>query len=407
MEKKMKKQFTLFGVVMITAIILSACASPTPQTIVQTQIVAGTPQQIVVTATPGAAAATPLPKGSVQINGAGATFPLPVYTAWTYAYSYVDPSVIINYQGIGSGGGKKAAIDNTVDFAGSDSLVTDDEYKAGKDLQMLPALAGAVVPIYNIKFDNDKDIKPEDRTITLDRETLTNIYLGKITKWNDPALVKLNPKLEKNLPNAAIYTVRRSDGSGTTEIFTRALSSFSAEWKEKVGAGSSVEWPAEKAKLPAGGGRGNQGVAAQVQLTDNSIGYVELSFAIQNGITYTKLVNKAGKTVTANGASVNSAMADYAEGFDAKLTAVIVDGKGEKSWPITGYTYYVIHMQNMNDCVKAKKLLDYMTWTLTDASAAQRASDLGYSVLPDAVKAQVVKKLGEVTCNGKPVLSKL
>lgn len=403
----MKKQFTLFGVVMITAIILSACASPTPQTIVQTQIVAGTPQQIVVTATPGAAAATPLPKGSVQINGAGATFPLPVYTAWTYAYSYVDPSVIINYQGIGSGGGKKAAIDNTVDFAGSDSLVTDDEYKAGKDLQMLPALAGAVVPIYNIKFDNDKDIKPEDRTITLDRETLTNIYLGKITKWNDPALVKLNPKLEKNLPNAAIYTVRRSDGSGTTEIFTRALSSFSAEWKEKVGAGSSVEWPAEKAKLPAGGGRGNQGVAAQVQLTDNSIGYVELSFAIQNGITYTKLVNKAGKTVTANGASVNSAMADYAEGFDAKLTAVIVDGKGEKSWPITGYTYYVIHMQNMNDCVKAKKLLDYMTWTLTDASAAQRASDLGYSVLPDAVKAQVVKKLGEVTCNGKPVLSKL
>jgi phosphate transport system substrate-binding protein len=407
MEKKMKKQFTLFGVVMITAIILSACASPTPQTIVQTQIVAGTPQQIVVTATPGAAAATPLPKGSVQINGAGATFPLPVYTAWTYAYSYVDPSVIINYQGIGSGGGKKAAIDNTVDFAGSDSLVTDDEYKAGKDLQMLPALAGAVVPIYNIKFDNDKDIKPEDRTITLDRETLTNIYLGKITKWNDPALVKLNPKLEKNLPNAAIYTVRRSDGSGTTEIFTRALSSFSAEWKEKVGAGSSVEWPAEKAKLPAGGGRGNQGVAAQVQLTDNSIGYVELSFAIQNGITYTKLVNKAGKTVTANGASVNSAMADYADGFDAKLTAVIVDGKGEKSWPITGYTYYVIHMQNMNDCVKAKKLLDYMTWTLTDASAAQRASDLGYSVLPDAVKAQVVKKLGEVTCNGKPVLSKL
>ena len=403
----MKKQFTLFGVVMITEIILSACASPTPQTIVQTQIVAGTPQQIVVTATPGAAAATPLPKGSVQINGAGATFPLPVYTAWTYAYSYVDPSVIINYQGIGSGGGKKAAIDNTVDFAGSDSLVTDDEYKAGKDLQMLPALAGAVVPIYNIKFDNDKDIKPEDRTITLDRETLTNIYLGKITKWNDPALVKLNPKLEKNLPNAAIYTVRRSDGSGTTEIFTRALSSFSAEWKEKVGAGSSVEWPSEKAKLPACGGRGNQGVAAQVQLTDNSIGYVELSFAIQNGITYTKLVNKAGKTVTANGASVNSAMADYADGFDAKLTAVIVDGKGEKSWPITGYTYYVIHMQNMNDCVKAKKLLDYMTWTLTDASAAQRASDLGYSVLPDAVKAQVVKKLGEVTCNGKPVLSKL
>jgi len=402
----MKKQFTHFGVVMITAIILSACASPTPQTIVQTQIVAGTPQQIVVTATPGAAAATPLPKGSVQINGAGATFPLPVYTAWTYAYSYVDPSVIINYQGIGSGGGKKAAIDNTVDFAGSDSLVTDDEYKAGKDLQMLPALAGAVVPIYNIKFDNDKDIKPEDRTITLDRETLTNIYLGKITKWNDPALVKLNPKLEKNLPNAAIYTVRRSDGSGTTEIFTRALSSFSAEWKEKVGAGSSVEWPAEKAKLPAGGGRGNQGVAAQVQLTDNSIGYVELSFAIQNGITYTKLVNKAGKTVTANGDSVNSAMADYADGFDAKLTAVIVDGKGEKSWPITGYTYYVIHMQNMNDCVKAKKLLDYMTWTLTDASAAQRASDLGYSVLPDAVKTQVVKKLGEVTCNGKPVLSK-
>jgi phosphate transport system substrate-binding protein len=362
-----------------------------------TRVVAGTPQTIVITATPGPtqpAAPTPLPAGSIQINGAGATFPLPVYTEWIYAYQYVDPSVTLNYQGIGSGGGKKAIIDNTVDFAGSDSLVTADEYTAGKDLQMYPMVAGAVVPIYNVDGVT--------QTLTLNGNVLVGIYNATITKWNDSAIAALNPGI--NLPDKSITAVHRSDGSGTTEIFTNGLSSFSADWKSNVGAGTSVEWPVDKAGNGIGG-KGNQGVAAAVQNTPNSIGYVELSYAIANKIAYANMVNKAGTTVTANAESLASAMNDFANTFTDKLTNIIVDGPGAKSWPISGYTYIVLHTTSMTDCVKAQKLLDFLNWALTDAGAAKRAADLGYSVLPDAVRTQVLAKLGAVTCSGAPVLT--
>src|SRR4030042_3561376 len=158
--------------------------------------------------------------GSVEINAAGATFPLPVYTEWIYAYQYVDATVPLEYQGIGSGGGKKAIIDNTVDFAGSDSVVTDQEYTDGKDLQMYPMISGAVVPIYNVQGVT--------QTLTLDENVLVGIYNAAITKWNDPVIAALNPGI--NLPDSSITAVHRSDGSGTTEIFTNALSSFSADW---------------------------------------------------------------------------------------------------------------------------------------------------------------------------------
>lgn len=397
------------------AMLLSACApeaapASTPQVIVQTQIVAGTPVEVVITATPGPtseAAPTALPAGSVQLAGAGATFPDPVYQSWTYAYQYVDPSVVLNYQPVGSGAGKKAVIDGTVDFAGSDSLVTDDEYAKGQDLQMLPMVAGAVVPVYNIDFQNAKDaagtpVKLDP--LTLDRTTLADIYLGKITKWNDPAIVALNPTLATNLPDAEIFTAHRSDGSGTTEIFTRALSSFSEDWKNGPGLGSAIEWPAEKAGHPGGGGKGNAGVAALVGLTKNSIGYVELAYALSNSMSQVQLVNKAGKTVKANAKSVESAINDYSTAFTDKLTNVIVDGPGADSWPIAGYTYLVIHMTSMQDAVKAQKLLEYITWTQTDASAAQKAGALGYSVLPESVRNLVLAKLKEVTVNGQPVL---
>ncbi len=369
----MKPKAHLLAVSLVTGLVLlvSACASPTP------------------------AEPTALPAGSVQINGAGATFPLPVYTEWTFAYQYVDPSVVINYQGIGSGGGKKGIVDNTIDFAGSDSLLKDEEYAAGKDLQMYPMLAGAVVPIYNIAGITT--------TITLDRPTLAGIYAAQIAKWNDPAIVALNPDVAALLPDAAITTVHRSDGSGTTEIFTNALSAFSQEWKDTVGAGSSVEWPADK--LGTGvGGKGNAGVAAVVINTPNSIGYVELSYAIANGILHARLVNKAGQTVEANGESVASDMTDFAGAFSDKLTAVIVDGEGAGSWPISGYTYIILHTTSMTDCTKATKLLEFLQWALTDPSAAERASKLGYSVLPDAVQSTVLAKLSEVTCNGQPVM---
>jgi phosphate transport system substrate-binding protein len=390
---------------MLLTLLLSACApqaNPTPQTIVQTvqvevtRMVAGTPQveTKVITATPESGKAD-LPAGSVAINGAGATFPLPVYTEWIYAYQYIDPSVTLNYQGIGSGGGKKGIVDNTIDFAGSDSLLSEADYQNGKDLQMYPMLAGAVVPIYNIQGVTT--------TITLDRITLVSIYSGTITRWNDPALVALNPNV--TLPEANITVVHRSDGSGTSEIFTNALSSFSEGWKNAVGAGQSVEWPVDKAGNGVGG-KGNQGVAAAVQNTPNSIGYVELSYAISNKITFANMVNKAGKTVTANAETLASDMADFAGSFSDKLTAVIVDGSGDNSWPISGYTYIILHTSSMQDCTKAEKLLGYIKWALTDPGAAKRAADLGYSVLPGAVQESVLAKLGEVTCNGNPVLTK-
>jgi phosphate transport system substrate-binding protein len=397
-----------------TAMLLGACgapaAAPTAEVIVQTQIVAGTPVEVVITATPGPTAemaATSLPAGSVQLAGAGASFPDPIYQSWTFAYQYVDPSVVINYQPVGSGAGKKAIIDGTVDFAGSDSLVSDDEYAKGEDLQMLPMVAGAVVPVYNIDFQNAKDaagtpVKLD--ALILDRATLADIYLGKITKWNDPAIVALNPTLATYLPDADIFTAHRSDGSGTTEVFTRALSAFSDDWKNGPAFGTAIEWPAEKAGHPGGGGKGNAGVAALVGLTKNSIGYVELAFALSNNMSQVQMVNKAGKTVKANSASVESAINDFSTTFTDKLTNVIVDGAGDGTWPISGYTYLVIHMTKMQDPVKAQKLLEYITWTQTDASAAQKAGALGYSVLPQAVRDQVLAKLKEVTVAGQPVL---
>lgn len=399
-----RKISLLFVVLTVLSLVLSACATTTstpvvvtqpPVTVEVTRVVAGTPQTVIITATSAPTqppAPTSLPAGSVQLNGAGATFPLPVYTEWIYAYQYVDPSVTLNYQGIGSGGGKKAIIDNTVDFAGSDSLLSDQEYTDGKDLQMYPMLAGAVVPIYNVDGVT--------KTLTLDGVTLVGIYNSTITKWNDPAIVALNAGI--NLPDKSITAVHRSDGSGTTEIFTKALASFSDTWKNSVGAGSSVEWPVDKAGNGIGG-KGNQGVAAAVQNTPNSIGYVELSYAIANKIAFTDMINKAGNKVTANADTLASDMNDFANTFTDKLTNTIVNGPGANSWPIAGYTYIVLHTTSMTDCVKAQKTVEFLKWALTDPAAAKRAAELGYSVLPDAVRTQVLAKLGGVTCNGAPV----
>lgn len=357
-------------------------------------------------ATTNASQPTTLPQGSVTINGAGATFPLPVYQQWTFAYQYVDPSVVINYQGIGSGGGKKGIIDGTIDFAGSDSFLKDEEYAAGKDLQMYPILAGAVVPIYNIAFVTPKvgDQTPTPAapaTLILDRQSLVDIYNAKITNWNDPKIADLNPDLAGRLPDAKITVVHRSDGSGTTEIFTKALTSFSPDWT--AGGASAIEWPVDKAGNGVGG-KGNPGVAAAVLNTPNSIGYVELSYALSNNTPFASMINKAGTVVKANSESLASAMTDFATTFSDKLTNTIVDAPGTKSWPIAGYTYLILHTTSMTDSIKAQKLLEYIKWTLTDPSAADLASKLGYSVLPGDVLKMVLAKLAEVTVNGTPVL---
>jgi phosphate transport system substrate-binding protein len=401
-KRNMRKNlFVSMFVLLIAVLVLSACgpsATATPQTVVQTQIVE-------VTSTPGPVApatATPLPVGSVQITGSGATFPLPLYTQWTYAYQFVDPAVVINYSGVGSGAGKTAIIAGTVDFAGSDSLLSDKNYTDGKDLQMYPMVAGAVVPVYNIAFKPVPTPEAGKTPITLpklilDRQTLVDIYNGIVTKWNDAKIIALNPGLVDYLPDAAITTVHRSDGSGTTEIFTKALTSFSPDWK--AGSASSVEWPGMGL-----GGKGNAGVAAQVIANPNSIGYVELAYGLSNGMSVAQLINKAGDTVTANGASVQAAMADPAFTFTDKLTATIVDSGAKGTWPITGYTYIILHTTSMTDCVKAQKLLEFLKWAQTDTAAQSGATNLGYSVLPDAVRTTVLAKLAEVTCNGQPVL---
>jgi phosphate transport system substrate-binding protein len=395
--RMLSKRYTFITVLLTAAVLLSACApaaTPTAATSAANTPAANTP----AAATTEAPTESPtLAPGSVQINGAGATFPQPVYAAWTYAYQYVDPAVAINYQGIGSGGGKKAIIDGTVDFAGSDSLLKDEEYTSGIDLQMYPVLAGAVVPIYNITFNENAPAQP----LILDGTTLVGIYNGTISMWNDPAILALNPDLASYLPAEKITAVHRSDGSGTTELFTKALTSFSPEWT--AGGASSVEWPVDKAGNGIGG-KGNPGVAAQVQNTPNSIGYVELSYALSNQIAYASMINKSGATVVANGASIESAMADFADNFTDKLTNTIVDAPGAGSWPIAGYTYIILHTTSSTDCVKTQKLVEYIRWSLTDSGAAKIASDMGYSVLPEAVRTMVLDKLGEVTCNGTTVL---
>ena len=386
-------------VLLVVGMVLSACAPAATPAAVPTQPAAEVPAAAdAPTATP---AATELPAGSVIINGAGATFPLPVYNEWTFAYQYVDPAVVINYQGIGSGGGKKGIIDNTIDFAGSDSLLKEEEYTAGGDLQMYPMLAGAVVVIYNVKWAKDFPEGFKESALVLDRQTLVDIFNAKITKWNDPAITALNPEMAEYLPDATITVAHRSDGSGTTEIFTKALSAFSPDWT--AGGASSVEWPVDLAGNGIGG-KGNQGVAAAVINTSNSIGYVELSYAISNGMKFFDLINKAGNKVTASADSVAADMTDFAGSFSDKLTATIVDGEGAESYPIVGYTYIILHTTSMTDCVKAEKLLDFLTWALTDEGAATAASKLGYSVLPEAVRDQVLAKYAEVTCNGAAVI---
>jgi phosphate transport system substrate-binding protein len=387
-------------IVVSLSVLLAACGAPATAT----QSAMPATQAPAAAAAPAMTAApTALPAGSVQITAGGATFPFPLYSQWTYAFQLVDPSTVINYQAIGSGGGKTNIINGTFDFAGSDSILSDQNYTDGKDLQMYPMVAGAVVPAYNIAWNLPKvgagtptPAAPKTKFI-LDRQTLVDIFDGKVTTWNDPEIANLNPDLKAVLPAAPITTIHRSDGSGTTEVFTNALTAFSPDWK--AGAGQSVQWPIKNSL----GGKGNPGVAGLVINTPNSIGYVELAFAVSNSMPYADMINKAGKQVTASGTSVASAMADFATAFDAHLNAKIVDGAGAGSWPISGYTYIILHTTSMKDCVKASKILEYLHWAYTDPLAAQAATKLGYSVLTPEIQKTVLAKLGEVTCSGQPV----
>jgi len=335
---------------------------------------------------------TPAAPGSssMLINGAGATFPYPLYSRWFYEYASINPSVKFNYQSIGSGGGIQQIKAKTVDFAGSDAILSDADYQAVAParLQMFPSVAGAVVPTYNVKELQGKD------ALILDGQTLANIFLGKITKWNDPALTALNPNL--TLPAKDIIVVHRSDGSGTTFIFTDFLATVSNEWKDKVGKNTSVNWPVGL------GGKGNEGVAGTVSQNDGSIGYVELAYAKQNKLPYAKMRNTAGAVVAATAQTIQNAMTDFAGKMPDTLALSIVNAPGESSWPIAGYTYIILYM-DQQDCARGKAIINFMKWALSDAGA-RFAAELDYVPLPAAVRTSVLAKLDQVTCQGKPLM---
>jgi phosphate transport system substrate-binding protein len=311
----------------------------------------------------------------MTINGAGATFPYPIYSKWFDAYAKVDPSVRFNYQSIGSGGGQKQILAQTVDFGASDGPMSDDNLaKAPGKLLHIPTVAGAVVMTYNL---------PGTANLKLDGETIADIFLGKVTKWNDPKLAALNPGV--NLPAADIVVVHRSDGSGTTFIFTDYLSKVSPEWKKKAGNNTSVNWPVGL------GGKGNEGVSGQVKQTPNSIGYVELIYAIQNKMPYAEVKNPAGEFVKPTLDSVTAALATADVPEDFRFSMTNAPGKG--AYPIAGATWLLVYQQQ-KDATKGKKLVEFLKWAESDGE--KMAKDLDYAPLPDALQQRVLKRINEI-----------
>jgi phosphate transport system substrate-binding protein len=311
----------------------------------------------------------------MMINGAGATFPYPIYSKWFDEYAKVDPSVRFNYQSIGSGGGQKQILAQTVDFGASDGPMSDDNLaKAPGKILHIPTVAGAVVVTYNLEGNS---------MLKLDGETSAAIFLGKIKQWNDPKLASLNPGVK--LPDKEIVVVHRSDGSGTTFIFTDYLSKVSPEWKTKVGNNTSVNWPTGI------GGKGNEGVAGQVRQTPGALGYVELIYAIQNKMPYADLKNAAGEFVKPALESVTAALAtaDVPDDFRFSMT----NAPGKDAYPIAGATWLLVY-RDQTEAAKGKKLVEFLKWALTKGEAMANALD--YAALPPALQQRVMKRIDEI-----------
>jgi len=321
----------------------------------------------------------------VTLNGAGATFPFPLYSKWSQVYA-AEKGVRINYQSIGSGGGIRQFIAKTVDFGASDSPMTDEQIRqAGGRVLHIPTVAGAVVPVYHIP-----GVGPG---LNFTGEVLADIFLGKITRWNDPRITKLNPDV--NLPSAEIVVVHRSDGSGTTAIWVNYLSKVSREWKEKVGEGTSVEWPTGL------GGKGNEGVAGLVRGTPNSLGYVELAYAVTNRMTFGKVRNKAGQFINPSLSSTTKAMEGALPTIPKDYRAFITNPEGRDAYPIAGFTYLLIYGEQP-DPVKGKALVEFLWWAIHDGQ--KYAPPLLYAPLPKSLVQRLEKTLRTVTSGGKPLL---
>ncbi len=298
------------------------------------------------------------------INGAGATFPYPLYSKWFDVYTKVEPAVRFNYQSIGSGGGIKQLQNRTVDFGASDAPMNDEQLKAAPDkILHFPTVLGADVATYNL---------PEmTRPLKLTGPVIANIYLGKISKWNDPAIAELNPGIP--LPDLNIVVCHRSDGSGTTYIFADYLSKVSPEWNKEVGKSTAVKWPVGL------GGKGNEGVTALVQQTTGAIGYVELIYAVNNKLPVALIRNRDGKWVEASVKTVTAAAAGAAANMPSDFRVSITDASGADSYPISAFTYLLVY-QHQSDAAKSKALMGFINWMLHDGQ--QYAEPLAYAQLP-------------------------
>ncbi len=323
-----------------------------------------------------------------QLNGAGATFPAVIYSKWFDVY-HQKTGVKINYQAIGSGAGIRQIIEGTVDFGASDGPMSDEQLKEAKDkrgseILHIPTVLGGVVVCYNLPSVN--------KVIKLDGPTLGDIFLGKIKKWNDKRIASLNPGL--NLPDIYILVAHRSDGSGTTFIFTNYLSKVNKEWEEKVKYSTSVNWPVGL------GGKGNDGVAGLVKQTKGSIGYVELAYAVHSSIPYAILKNKSGKFVEANFKTVSAAAAGTAANMPSDLRAIITDAEGEDSYPISGFTWLLI-FKDMKDKEKASAMVKFLNWAMDKGESY--AEELYYSPLPKSVVKINHEKIKTITGGGAKI----
>jgi phosphate transport system substrate-binding protein len=326
------------------------------------------------------------PAAAQRITGAGATFPNPIYTKWFDAYNK-KTGIQINYQSIGSGGGIRQFTEGTVDFGATDGPMNESQIAAvNGNVLHIPAVLGAVVVTYNVPALGDTRLK-------FDGNVLTEIFMGRITKWNDPKIAALNPGVK--LPDADLIVVHRSDGSGTTYVFTDFLNKFSREWRDKVGYATSVNWPVGL------GGKGNEGVTQQVKQVEGALGYVELIYAISNKLPYAEIKNAAGNYITPSLESVTTAAAGMKLPKDTDFRVSITNPPGEQAYPIASFTWLLVKKDN-KDAAKAKLIRDFLTWMITP-EAQKMAAQLHYAPLPDAVVSLVQARLPTLKAGGKTI----
>jgi phosphate transport system substrate-binding protein len=329
-------------------------------------------------------------EGPVLLNGAGATFPNIIYQHWITTYNAAHPHVELNYQSIGSGGGIAQFTGGTVDFGASDAPMNDNEIAAVKgNVVHIPTVLGGVVPTYNLPGVTE--------TVRFSPDVLAEIFLGAITRWDDIRLKSGNPGV--TLPSRPIVVIHRSDGSGTTYIFTGFLSNVSPDWQGKIGQGKSVNWPVGI------GSKGNEGVSATVQQTPGAIGYVELGYAVMNKMPVGAVRNRDGNFVTPDISTVSAAaggeMAELTPATDFRVS--LINAPGERTYPIASFTWLLLRKDYGADAAKARALIEYVWWALTEGQ--QAAPDLGYAPLPEEIKPWIQAKLETITANGKPVWS--